>query len=93
MYVCGDYKLIVHGGPTGEKSHQREAPGLQAAKCRRLYIQSLSLSSPLLGLMQMSVRIKKKEEEKRKKDGKKEAEKKPFCNLFGGNKTQVPWLS
>lgn len=45
MYVCGDYKLIVHGGPRGE-NHITESVGLQATKCRRLYIQIPSSASP-----------------------------------------------
>ena len=45
MYVCGDYKLIVHGGPRGENHITGKASGLQATKCRKIIH-----SDPHLGL-------------------------------------------
>lgn len=69
MYVCGDYKLIVHGGPTGE-NHITESVGLPATKCRRLYIQTPPPPPPpplpRPRRMQMGVWIKKKRKRKEK---------------------------
>lgn len=45
MYVCGDYKLIVHGGPRGE-NHITE----KRRDYRLLNAEDYTFRPPLLGL-------------------------------------------
>ncbi len=67
MYVCGDYKLIVHGGPRGE-NHITE----KRRDYRLLNAEDYTFRPPpRTRRMQMSVWIKKK---KKKKDRKRKGE-------------------
>ena len=84
MCVCGDYKLIVHGGPKGE-NHIRE----RRWDYRLLNVEDYTFRPPPRPRrMQMSVDWKKINK------GKKEIKKKkrrwrPFVTFFGGKKTQI----
>ena len=87
MYVCGDYKLIVHGGPREEEEEEEKererkknhitwkALGLQATKCRRLYIQTPSSASVACKWV-CGLKKKKRRKEKRKEIEKRQEREK-----------------
>lgn len=77
MYVCGDYKLIVHGGPRGE-NHITE----RRRDYRPLNTEDYTFRPPPRPHhMQMNAWIKK-----RKKDRKRKGEEAPFVTYSEGRK-------